>query len=203
MIRKLLLLIYLLIGVSALRAETFLPLSFETKFIQTHINSISGKTKQSEGELKYKYPGRIRFEVVKPDQVVFVSNLERSWFYTPPVMEGEPGDVTISKSSDNPLLKFLDTLKGGLKNSKSYRVQNPTPNTVIVFFNEKSQKEVGLKEAKLTFSKGEEFKDLKNLHLTYPDGKIVQFELRDLNIKPKLNDETFIFVIPKNTRIAK
>lgn len=187
---------------SAWGKDSFLPMSFEAKFTQIHKNAISGKEKKSDGSLQYKYPGRIRFEVENPDKVLFISNLERSWYYTPPIFDGEPGDVTISKSTDNPLLNFLDSLKDGIKDGKLFKAQ-PVGKNFNLIFKEEPSKKIGLKEAFLSFNNGNEFKDLVQIDLTYLEGKKVSFKLNNVNVKPVFKDEHFIFVIPKNTRIAK
>lgn len=183
-------------------ADSFLPMSFETQFTQMYISAKSGSEKKSTGVLQYKYPGRIYFEVKEPDQVLFISNLERSWYYTPPPIPGESGEVTISKSTDNPLLKFLDSLKSGLKNGKLYNVVEEK-NKIQLTFHEQPRKDIGINQAQMIFGKSVSFQELKELILTYPSGKKVSFKLSKINTKPSFQDESFVFKIPENTRVSR
>jgi len=200
--KKLLFLISLLLSAATFAADSFLPLSFEAQFTQIYISAKSGAEKKSTGVLQYKYPGRIYFEVKEPDQVLFISNLERSWYYTPHPIPGESGEVTISKSTDNPLLKFLDSLKSGLKNGKLYNVVEEK-NKVQLTFHEQPRKDIGINQAQMFFGKAINFSDLQELLLVYPSGKRVTFKLTKINTKPAFKDESFVFKIPENTRISR
>ena len=90
---------------------SFLPKSFQTSFVQEYKSALKGKKRKSHGVIEYAYPSQIRFEVSKPDKLVYISNQKTSWYYSAPYIDGEPGTVSVRKSKKNGLHKFFDSLK--------------------------------------------------------------------------------------------
>lgn len=181
-------------------AAAFLPASFRTQYNQEEKSITTGRIKKSEGSIEYRMPGHIRFEINKPNVVVFVGNPKKTWFYTSPAMEGEPGEVTISGGSTHPILKFFDILaKHGLEKNKSYTVAR-TSNAVDLDFEKAAQDDFGLKNAKLSFSGKENFLSLKEIAVTLSDGKTIRLQLSKLEANVALPSARFNFEIPANTR---
>ena len=60
-------------------------------FDQTVESAVTKLQQKSSGSLKFKRPGRIRWETEKPDRSLFVSDGKKAWFYTPGDEEGENG----------------------------------------------------------------------------------------------------------------
>ena len=86
-----------LLASSASFAKSFVPGSFSANFEESILSMATGKEKKSFGKIDYKFPGNIRFEITSPNASTFVSNPQKSWYYVPPFVEGEQGQVTIQK----------------------------------------------------------------------------------------------------------
>ncbi len=182
---------------------SFLPKSFSAQFEQVYKSALSGKEKKSKGSLDYKFPGNIRFITKVPEEVVFVSNKTTTWYYTPPFMEGEPGELTIKKTGRNVLSRFFDTLSRGLKSNKYYTVKN-LEKARRLKFKKKKIKEIGIKEAIMHFKSNiATFRDLKSVDLTYSDDKKVTLKLSNLKVGVKFKKKYFTFSAPKNTKTHK
>ncbi|RLA66114.1 MAG: hypothetical protein DRQ88_07895 [Epsilonproteobacteria bacterium] len=196
------LLIFLFLSLPVFGKEKFLPNSFSASFEQIYISSLTKKEKKSWGELSYKYPSNIRFEVEKPKKILFISNRQKSWVYRPPFIEGEKGEVTEKNTDGTGLTGLLDSLRMGLINNKLYRVTKGNGKAVLSF-NSRSLKKFGVKESELIFkNKSEIFSDLSELRVTYPDGHKVSFKLSKIIQNQKFETSFFSFKTPKNTNIS-
>lgn len=184
----------------------FLPQSFSAKFEQEYISILKGNIKKGQGSIEYKYPSNIRFETSSPSQVVFVSNGVKSWYYRAPFIEGEDGEVTITTAREGSsiYIKFFDSLKNGLAANSLYDVKNAGDGMHVVVFKEKISKEVGIKEAVLTFNtiknSTKDFSALKKIDLLFLDGKKSSLKLIDLKINLSNDPQRFNFVIPPKTK---
>lgn len=191
---------------SAAFAKNFVPSSFSANFEESIISMATGKEKKSFGKVDYKYPGHIRFENISPNPSLFVSNPENSWYYVPPFVEGEQGQVTIQKSSKLPLTKFLDSIKNGIENSKlfTYKYQKKE---LILSFVKTVQKELTLKEVILTTSKSDakqavNLTEFERMTLIYIDGRKVNLKFLDLKEEVSFSSKNFEFIIPSKTKIT-
>src|SRR5690606_37947537 len=102
-------------------AKNFVPSSFSANYEESVVSLVTGKEKKSFGKIDYKFPGHLRFEVTSPVPTLFVVNPKKSWLYQPSHVKGEKDQVTVQKSTNLPLIKFLDSVKDGLENSKLFK----------------------------------------------------------------------------------
>ncbi len=194
-------------------------LQFKMDFVQTYQSKISKKEKQSHGELIYSYPKKIKIEMTSPDKIIFVSNGVKSWYYRSPFIEGEAGEVIISRGNEqlNTLTVMFDALNdlftqgsGGLnqdalKKSKLFQGEWNDNGTVLTLtFSKEFSDKIKLKGALLRFQKNNPgLMDLTLLALQ-TDEKNLQGEFRVKKIESfSANDSQFEFVIPKNTKITE
>ncbi len=184
----------------------FLPSTFTAEYEESFISAATGKEKKSRGRIDYQYPRHIRFQVLSPDPSTFVANPRMSWYYTPPFIEGEEGQVVEQKSDDLPLAKFLDALKHGTESNAAYAVSHEGKKLVLSF-TPKTRKELGMDRAELEGA-GEALKatglgDFKELRLQHADGKKVT--LRFLSFKAGVGFPAghFEFKAPPKTRVSK
>ncbi|MBT3584342.1 MAG: outer membrane lipoprotein carrier protein LolA [Halobacteriovoraceae bacterium] len=203
MIKYLLIFLLLSTGAQAKVKNNFLPNSFKATFVQSFKSSLSGKIKKSRGNIAYRYPGNIRFETLKPSHIVFVSNREKTWYYTAPFLEGEAGELSVQKAGKNSLTRFFDVLKKGLKSNPLYKVKMIKGETFLEF-TKKTAREVGLRKAGLKFTgKAKAFKNLKSIDLYYlKKKKKVTLTLNSILENQKFKNEDFKFTAPKNTKIS-
>lgn len=187
-------------------ASSFLPESFSANFEESYISAVNGKEKKSFGKIDYRYPSHIRFEKISPDSSTFVSNPQKSWYYVPPFVKGEKGEVTIQESNKLVLTKFLDSLKNGVENNKLF-THKYNKNELILTFTKAIQKDMNLKEATLIAGsdakKATSMKEFERLVLIYNDGRRVNLKFTDLKEETKFSPKHFEFDIPSNTKVSE
>ncbi len=185
-------------------AKTFVPSTFSAHFEESIISMATGKEKKSFGKIDYKFPGHIRFDITSPNPSSFVSNPQKSWYYVPPFLEGEQGQVTIQKSSKLPLTKFLDSVKNGIEGSKLFTFKY-VGNDLILSFVKTVQKELTLKE--VTFHADKEAKlvqkmsEFDRMTLVYADGRKVKLKFLELKEEVSFPAKHFEFTPPAKTKI--
>ncbi len=188
---------------SLLIAKSFVPSSFSANY-EENLVSITGKVKKSFGKIDYQFPGHLRFEVTSPVSSLFVVNPKRTWFYQPAFVKGEKDQVTVQKSSNLPLVKFLDSVKNGLENSKMFTAQY-VGNDLILTFNKNSQKEMGFIEVVLHGSQDaknvKELKGFENLTLKHLNKNKTNIKLIDLKESVSFPAGHFEFTPAPNTKI--
>lgn len=187
-------------------AASFLPDSFSANFEESFVSAVNGKEKKSSGKIDYRYPSHIRFEKISPDSSTFVSNPQKSWYYVPPFVKGEKGEVTIQESNKLVLTKFLDALKNGLENNKLFS-HKYNKNELVLTFTKAIQKDMNLKQAVLVADsdakKIKALKEFERLVLTYNDGRKVNLKFVDLKEDTKFAQKHFEFDIPSNTKVSE
>ena len=187
-------------------ARGFVPGSFSANFEESIISMATGKEKKSFGKIDYKFPGHIRFEITSPTPSTFVSNPKKSWYYVPPFIEGEQGQVTIQKSSKLPLTKFLDSIRNGLEDSKLF-THKYTGKDLVLTFVKTVQKDLTLKE--VTFHATKEAKlvqkmsEFEKMTLIYADGRKVNLKFLELKEETVFPAKHFEFTPPAKTKIIK
>lgn len=163
-------------------AKSFVPTSFSANFEET-LKSVTGKEKKSFGKIDYKFPGHLRFEVTKPNPTLFVVNPHKSWLYQPAFVKGEKDQVTVQKSANLPIIKFLDSVKDGVENSKLFTTKY-NKNELTLTFVKTIQKEMGFSEVVLLASKDaksiQEIGGFEKIILTKSDGNKTNIRLTDI-----------------------
>jgi outer membrane lipoprotein carrier protein len=194
----------LLLASSATFAKSFVPGSFSANFEESILSMATGKEKKSFGKIDYKFPGNIRFEITSPNASTFVSNPQKSWYYVPPFVEGEQGQVTIQKSTKLPLTKFLDSIRNGLDGSKLFTYKYNGKDLVLTFVKtvqkELTLKEVtfhAIKEAKLV----EKMSEFEKMTLVYADGRKVNLKFLELKEETSFPAKHFEFTPPAKTKV--
>lgn len=184
-------------------AKGFVPNSFSANYEEAMI-SATGKEKKSFGKIDYKFPGQLRFEVTNPVQSLFVVNQQKSWLYQPAFVKGEKDQVTIQKSSNLPLIKFLDSVKDGIEGSKLFTAKYEK-NDLVLTFVKTIQKEMGFEGVTLHANKdAKQVKELKGFesftlnHLNKTKSKIKLIDLKEDATFPPGN---FEFKPSANTKV--
>ena len=185
-------------------AKSFVPNSFSSNYEETVVSLVTGKEKKSFGKIDYKFPGNLRFEVTSPIPTLFIVNPKKSWLYQPSHVKGEKGQVTIQKSSNLPLIKFLDSVKNGIENSKIFTTKYQK-NDLTLTFVKTIQKDMGFAEVTLHASK--DAKDVKEISgfdritLKNINGSKTNIRLIDLKEEVKFPSGQFDFTPPANTKV--
>lgn len=193
---------FLLSSLAFAKEESFLPPSFSADFEQIQVSALSGKEKKSLGRIEYKFPSHIRFEIQKPDVIIFVSNPEKTWYYTAPFIQGEAGEVTVKPTGKLALAKFFDALKKGLSSNELYTVSE-LKDRVQLTFSSSLAKELGIAKAFLAMGGKKVFSSLASIELEKADKSKVLLKFSALKLNGDISKERFIFVAPPNTRTAQ
>ena len=169
--------------------ENFVPRKFKATFTQEYKSQITGKIRSGNGTLDYEFPSKLRFEMIKPDPIIFITNMAQNWYYRPPYIQGEKGELKKNVKGGNVFADFFDSLSEGLKTNTYYRVSISKSRADITFSQDHGP-ELGLKGAKLLFKPtgNFEFLNLKEINLIYLDGretKILFNSLSSISSFPK------------------
>lgn len=185
-------------------AKSFVPNSFSANYEESVISLVTGKEKKSFGKIDYKFPGNLRFEVTSPVPTLFVVNPKKSWLYQPSHVKGEKDQVTVQKSSNLPLIKFLDSVKNGIEGSKLFTTKYEK-NDLILTFVKTIQKEMGFIEVILHADKNaKEVKELsgfEKISLKHINGSKTNIKLIDLKENVSFPPGNFEFTPSANTKV--
>lgn len=199
---KIVIFLFLLVPALAM-AKGFVPSSFSANY-EENLVSATGKKKKSFGKIDYKFPGHLRFEVTSPVPSLFVVNPQKTWFYQPAFVKGEKDQVTIQKSSNLPLIKFLDSVKNGLENSKLFTTKY-IKNDIVLTFVKTIQKEMGFEEVILHGNKdAKEIKELsgfENITLKHINKNKTNIKLIDIKENVTFPPGNFEFTPSANTKV--
>jgi outer membrane lipoprotein-sorting protein len=203
-IRSLLVVIVLLWLMPSRAMGSFVPSAFKVEFEQVQVSSLTKRERKSAGEMKYKAPNKLFFSVSSPDEVVFVTDGVLTYYYTPPFIEGEAGELTIQESSDNVLSRFFGSLSHGLATNPSYAVEKKSGKQALIKFEETIARDLGVKTAEFFFKGSkQEFSQIQKIHLAQLDGTELTLNFKKIQTDIKLDDTVFDFTPPANTKINR
>jgi outer membrane lipoprotein-sorting protein len=186
-------------------ARGFVPGSFRANYEESLV-SVTGKVKKSFGKVEYKFPGHLRFEVTSPVPSLFVVNPTKTWFYQPAFVKGEKDQVTVQRSANLPLIKFLDSVKDGIENSKLFTTTYQKNNLVLTFV-KTIQKEMGFEEVILHAATDarqvKELKGFERITLKHINKNKTTIKLIDLKENVSFPPGNFEFAPSANTKVIE
>ncbi len=186
-------------------AKGFVPSSFRANYEESLV-SVTGKTKKSFGKIEYKFPSHLRFEVTSPVPSLVVVNPTKTWFYQPAFVKGEKDQVNVQRSANLPLIKFLDSVKDGIENSKLFNTTYQK-NDLVLTFVKTIQKEMGFEEVILhASSDARSVKDLKGFEritLKHSNRNKTTIKLIDLKESVAFPQGNFEFTPSANTKVIE
>ncbi len=188
-----------------IQAKSFLPPSFKARFTQEYISSLRREKRTSQGAIHYRYPGQIRFSIQGKQSISFVSNSKKSWYYTAPFIEGEPGELITSAGKSgqkqNPYARLFDILRQGLIDNRYYKVAKKSKQaTSTLSFTPAGVSATQIKSAIIFFKGQKSFDKIKRIELVFADGKDFALNLSSIEINVNFKKGHFVFVPPPNTR---
>jgi outer membrane lipoprotein-sorting protein len=185
-------------------AKGFVPSSFSANYEESVVSLVTGKEKKSFGKIDYKFPGNLRFEVTSPVPTLFVVNPKKSWLYQPSHVKGEKDQVTVQKSSNLPLIKFLDSVKDGIEGSKLFTTKYDKTDLTLTFV-KTIRKDMGFIEVILHATKNaKEVKELagfEKITLKHINGSKTSIKLIDLKENVSFPPGNFEFTPSANTKV--
>lgn len=185
--------------------ESFVPHSFHIKLLQQYESAIPGAPKrENPGAIFYQYPGKLKFEITGSNALQLITNGEKTWYYTPPAIEGTPGELNISKGPQSQLSTLFDLLRKGMNSNESYQVENLSQNEVRLNFSSQVAEEIDIKQVQIVFSDpSKRFSNIQKIDIYYLDDHQTTFIFQKISKNPTLLNNFFKFEPPPNTRINR
>jgi outer membrane lipoprotein-sorting protein len=181
-------------------APGFLPKKFSASFEQSYKSNLTGKVKRSWGKIQYEYPSRLRFVVDKPQKLIFVSNPKKTWYYTAPLIPGEKGDLSVSKTKKIVLSELFDALYDKSQKNDVFKLKNNSPTIVQLEFLPQKVKDIGIESAKLVFKNKKDkdsFSNVQRIEIIDSTKKVVTLVFNDLKSIKKFPKDNFLFSEPE------
>ncbi len=173
--------------------------TLKANFVQTQFNKMMGSEKKSEGILEIKRPDKFRWDTLKPDATLLVSNGKKIVYFTPPFQTGEKGQVIYKKSADVQSKLAIDLLSGSSNLQKDFKAKKAADGRYELTPIKKNLADINKIELYIEPKTDLVYK-LKLQHATENETEI---ELKNLNLGSQLEDSRFEFVPPPNTEEVK
>jgi len=175
----------------------FVPKSFQANFKKTVVGLIRASV--STGTLSYKYPGNIKF---KTKSTLIVSNGRKIWYYRPPMIETEKGNLEISSSGRIKAAGMFDALNA--KNSSEFKKEQKGDHLLFTL-NQKAIDKYGIKKIEFidASKKFQTLSDCQKMIIYTVNDKIETYELSLFKKNVKFSKKDFQFIPPINTYIKK
>ena len=163
----------------------------------SQINEIAAmnQKKKSSGLIMIKHPNQVRWETIKPDPNLLVSDGKTFWFYTPPFDESERGQVMKRKTSEIQSRLANALLSGSLSIAKDMKIKRmdlshyritPKPGTAGTV----TQAEIEVDPDK---------KLIEKVVLTNKGGNRSEISLSEIQLGKSIDEGMFKFSTPPNT----
>ncbi len=195
--KNLILLIFISVLLSLEARSGFIPENFKADFKKTVESGV--RVKSSEGTLSYSYPGKIKF-IMKQSSII--SDGKKLWYYIPPRIEGEKGELTISSANRISASGMFDAINSNKSTDFKKQIINEN---LIYELSKKAVEKYGIK--KITFvDKNKKFtslNDCQQMIIITVNDKKETYELSSFDLKIKFKADDFTFSAPPKTNIKK
>lgn len=155
--------------------------------------TFSKKPKESSGTIKVRYPDQFRWETIKPDPTLVVSDGKSFWQYTPPFDSSEPGQVIEGSAR-----RFRNTLAGALL-AGNFRSLVPIRDLGDERYEVLPKRGTAGAVKRVEFTVDPQQLVMTGLTLIHADGTTTSIELSDIKAGATVEDREFQFVVPPNT----
>jgi outer membrane lipoprotein carrier protein len=163
----------------------------------TQVNEVAAlKTKKvSSGVFMVKRPNKLRWETLKPDTSLLVSDGSTFWFYTPPFEEGDRGQLIVRKSAEMTSRLTNSLLSGRFSVAKEMKIQQVSETSFTL--TPKKGKAGTIERALIEIEP--QLKLIQKVILEHRGGNRAEISLANIEFNKDLRDQTFQFSAPPNT----
>lgn len=189
----------------SLSAEEFVPNSFKATIEQSYTSEVTGKVKKNQGLIEYWYPGRVRLEIEGKSPSIFVSNVNKAWYYIPPFNKEEGGEVQLLDAKNNFLAQLFDILRKGITTNSYFTAEKENDQDLLIF-KDAYKKKWGVLKVALSFKSAAEkgkFSALSKIQIYHDNGKVVDLSILDLTSDVAFMAKRFEFSIPQNAKVTE
>lgn len=173
--------------------------TLEADFTQHDEVKLTGAKKNSAGVLMIRHPDQFRWETLKPDKNLLVSNGKRFWFYTPPFEAGERGQVIERKTTEVQSELANAILAGAF--SKVHGVAITKSSATKFRLIPENGVAGSVKAAELEIDP--EKNVIRKLSLEHTGGNKTEISLVNVRLAGKMSDSFFSFVTPPATDVIR
>lgn len=165
------------------------------EFAQVNEVAALKQKKASSGVIAVKRPDKLRWETMKPDPNLLVSDGKRFWFYTPPFDEGERGQLIERRSSEIQSRLASALLAGKFSVARDMRIRKRTVGRYDLVPKPGSAGTVILAEIQVNPEK----LLIEKVVLKHKGGNRSEISLTGIRLGEDLGDEMFVFEAPPDT----
>jgi outer membrane lipoprotein carrier protein len=173
--------------------------TLEADFRQKDEVKMTGATKQSSGVLMIRHPNQFRWETLKPDKNLLVSDGRKFWFYTPPFEAGERGQVIERKTTEVQSELANALLAGAFSRIRGVDIQKVSPTRFKLVPAEGVAGTVKTAELDIDPKKNV----IERLQLEHQGGNKTEIKLENVKLSAKLSESFFKFVTPPGTDVVR
>jgi outer membrane lipoprotein carrier protein len=173
--------------------------TIQADFTQRDEVKLTGAKKESSGILMIRHPDQFRWETLKPDKNLLVSDGKNFWFYTPPFEAGERGQVIEKKTNE---------VQSELANAILAGAFSKVHGVVITKISATKFKLVpdegvagSVKDAEIEIDPAKNI--IQKLSLEHLGGNKTEISLGNVKLAEKMNDAYFKFVTPPATDVIR
>lgn len=160
----------------------------------SEIASLNTK-KTTTGVIMVKRPDKIRWETLKPDMNLLVSDGTRFWYYTPPFDEGEHGQVVERKSGEVNSKLANALLSGRFSVAHDMRIRQESPAKFLLIPAPGTAGTVSRAEIEID----PDAKIIHKVSLDHRGGNHTEITLSKIELGKSIGDDAFVFKAPPGT----
>lgn len=169
--------------------------TLEAEFTQVTESSVMKQRKTTSGVLLIQRPDKVRWETLRPDKNLLVSDGRKFWFYTPPFDEGEPGQVIERKSTEVKSKLAHVLLSGSFGQAGDLKIRQESGQRFVL--TPKPGTAGTVTEAIVEIEPRDKL--IRKVILQHKDGNRAEITLSKIELGKKLDPEYFQFEAPPGT----
>lgn len=173
--------------------------TFEAEFTQRDEVKLTGAKKESTGILMIRHPDQFRWETLKPDKNLLISDGKKFWFYTPPFEAGERGQVIERKTTEVQSELANSLLAGSFSKVHGVEIKKLSPTRFLLTPADGVAGSVKTAELEIDPTKNV----IRKLQLVHSGGNRTEISLADVKLSGKMSEAFFRFVTPPGTDVIR
>lgn len=169
--------------------------TMRANFSQIITDKKAKELQRSSGQMAIERPGKFRWEIIKPNKQIVVTNGSRLWIYDPDLEQVTIRMLT-KEIGDSPAMLLSNTNMGI---EKAYSVSHSKEaNTALQWFSLiPKNKNNAFAEIKLGFAKNQ----IREMILEDQLGQNTHIEFYHIEVNPNLASSLFVFKLPANVDV--
>lgn len=169
--------------------------TLQAEFAQINESAALKTKKSTSGLIRVKRPDKLRWETLKPDMSLLVSDGRKFWFYTPPFDEDEHGQVIERKSAETNSKLANALLSGRFSAARDMKIKQEGKSRFLLTPKRGSAGSVSRASIDIDPDK----KLIEKVILEHQGGNRSEITLSKIELGNSMDDDMFVFTAPPNT----